>query len=912
MSTYEASYKSLLQGVSQQLPQERLPGQVTSQINMMSDPVTNVRRRPGVEFKHTWEWTDSTDSSVAAWFTDIAGSRMHVLLDTNSGNIRMLNEQFVEEASLDASAYLYNSDLSKVRAVSMGNELFIANCAKLPKVTYVDTVPNPANSGFFYISAGAFSKNYNASLVYAGGSVTASYTTPSGTGAGDAALSTPEYIAQQLFAQLNGTTFTDVRVLSTQVEKDGSGGGSAPAYGSAVYQKNTGSPLAPTWVTQTLPIDVPASDVTGGLTALLYTDTTPYVPPPRGIGGLGVIRRNRFRFTFQVKVLDVWQATVYTTNWIDVPRYPVNASHTNYQYRRGLQTTVYTDVATVSGAPAYFIVRTGPYVFATQSGGLTINTDVGTGFMLASKTGAVSDAGNLPARLPTAADGYIVRVGLGKSPQYFRYEADTAEWIETGAYGSISGIVDAPISIIWNGTAWALNTDAFEGRLAGDDVSNEMHEWITNGITGMGTYQGRLAILSGPMVSLSASNKPRRFFRSTVTSILSSDSIEVGASMNSAAAYEWAIPFQKDLLLFSKAYQAVIPSGNAAITPSTATVVPTSGHEVDTLSSPVVMGRTLMYSSPKSKDFFGMLEMVPSNYTDSQYISQDSTPHLPKYMAGRCRFAVSSGVASMGIFGSTGDKNALIIHEYHWDGDTKVQQAWHQWSFKYPIATAYFASDVIVVVFVLDETAIIGVIDPRAGIVNAESEHIPFLDLNMTVPIVDNVITPPAWMLPFINDLVAVVPSGLSAGSVVGTTVVGATLVTVPSYANGAVKLGLPYYSGIIPSPPVVRDYNEGVIHTGKASILRFMIGTSNSSEFKVNIDDAYQDYEEYIVPTLTWDNPEFQLGHALSGEHVVSVVPCRTDLRSTGLEIYTEGTGELNVTSLEYVAKFNPKIKRK
>ena len=79
--------------------------------------------------------------------------------------------------------------------------------------------------------------------------------------------------------------------------------------------------------------------------------------------------------------------------------------------------------------------------------------------------------------------------------------------------------------------------------------------------------------------------------------------------------------------------------------------------------------------------------------------------------------------------------------------------------------------------FVLDETAIIGVIDPRAGMVNAESEHKPFLDLNLTLPIVDNVITPPAWMLPFINDLVAVVPSGLSAGSVVGTTVVGATLV---------------------------------------------------------------------------------------------------------------------------------------
>lgn len=51
MSTFESSYKSLLQGVSQQIPSERLPGQLTSQLNMLSDPVTGLRRRPGVEFK---------------------------------------------------------------------------------------------------------------------------------------------------------------------------------------------------------------------------------------------------------------------------------------------------------------------------------------------------------------------------------------------------------------------------------------------------------------------------------------------------------------------------------------------------------------------------------------------------------------------------------------------------------------------------------------------------------------------------------------------------------------------------------------------------------------------------------------------------------------------------------------------
>ncbi len=774
MSTYEAAYKSLLQGVSQQLPEARLPGQLTSQVNMVSDPVTNLRRRPGVLFRKSWAWATTYEHALG-WFTDIAGSRVHILLNTNTGNIRILNENFVEEASLHAGAYLTNADPTRIRATSVGNEFFLCNVDKSPVVQYGPTGQNPANSGFFYLVSGAFSKGYNVNIVHGGGVITATYTTPSGTGSGDAALATPEYIAEQLSTQLAGR-----------------------------------------------------------------------------------------------------------------------------------------------GDPTLFVQRDGPYVFVSRPGGISVNTSVGSGFMVASKSGVVRSTGDLPARLPSAADGFICRVGTADSPQYYRYRHLTTEWGETGAWGSPSSITNVPISILWNGTAWALNTTAFGGRNAGNDDSNELHEWMTSGITGMGTYQGRLVLMSGPLVSLSASNKPRQFFRSTVSSLLNSDAIEVGAGMNSAAAYEWAIPFQKDLVLFSRTYQAVIPSGNSAVTPATATVVPTSAHETDTTSSPITLGRTLMYCTPKSEDFFGAMEMIPSNYTDSQYVSQDSTPHLPKYMGGRCRFAVSSGVASLALFSPSGDPYSLAVHEYHWDGDSKVQQAWHQWTFEYPIACAYFASDVVVLAFIQNGHIVLGTVDPRAGALNASSERRPFLDLNVSASIVDNTVTIPAWMLsfdPLIRDkLKLVLVTGALAGEEVGF-VNGATantLTTVLSHPSGTVGIGIPYYSGVIPSPPAVKDYNEGTIHSGKATLLRYMVGTKNSSEFKVTVTDAYSTGEDLAVPTLSLSSPELELGRGLYADTSISIVPCRTDLRSTAMEVSTEGTGELNITSLEYVAKYHPKIKRR
>ncbi len=772
MSTYEAAYKSLLQGVSQQLPEERLPGQLTAQVNMVSDPVTNLRRRPGVVFRKSWAWASADYEHSLGWFTDIAGSRVNILLNTNTGNIRILDEQFNEEASLNGGAYLINADPTRIRASSVGNEFFLCNVDKQPVVQYGTAGPNPANSGFFYVVSGAFSKGYSVVIVHGAGSITASYTTPSGTGSGDAALATPEYIAEQLYTKL------------------------------------------------------------------------------------------------------------------------------------------------VSGDPSLFVQRDGPYVFITRAGGISVNTSVGTGFMIASKSGVVRSTGDLPARLPQAANGFICRVGTGGSPQYYRYSHLTTEWTEVGAWGSPTRITNVPISLRWNGTAWALNTESFVGRNAGDEDSNELHEWMTYGITGMGTYQGRLVLMSGPLVSLSASNKPRHFFRTTVSSLLNSDPIEVGAGMNSAAAYEWAIPFQKDLVLFSRAYQAVIPSGNTAVTPSTATVVPTSAHETDTTSIPITLGRTLMYCTPKSEDFFGAMEMIPSSYTDSQYVSQDSTPHLPKYMGGRCRFAVSSGVASLALVAPSGDPYSLIVHEYHWDGDKKVQQSWHQWTFEYPIATAYFASDVVVLVFVQNGQVVIGTIDPRAGALNAQSERRPFLDLNVSLSIVDHVVTLPGWMLTFdpaiAGKLGLVSLTGALAGEPVGFTVNGGTLRTVLSHPSGTVGIGVPFYSGVIPSPPVVKDYNDQTIHSGKATLQRFMIGTKNSSEFKVTVTDAYSTGEELAVPTLSWSSPELELGRGLFADTSTSIVPCRTDLRSTAMEVSTEGTGELNITSLEYVAKYHPKIKRR
>jgi predicted small integral membrane protein len=777
MSTFESSFKSLLQGVSQQIARERQPGQVTAQENMLSDPVTNVRRRPGAEFKFSLSSAGATASNIKAIYTDIANYTVHVVVNTSSGTVTVMDKLYATLATLTDS-YLIAADSKSIQLATVGDEIFMLNKEKQPTQSGVGTGIAPDKRGMFFIAAGAFSKAYVVSITTSMGTITATYSTPTGAAAGDAALATPVHIATQLSTAL-------------------------------------------------------ASQVTAvGLKAPAQIES--------------------------------------------------------YIYLESLGT-------------------------ATN---VTVNSSTGSAYIMVSKDSYFTVEGNLPAQLHATADGWIVRVGDIRTPKYFKYVSSRTAWLESGDYNSPTTLASMPISLVRTGAVWALDNAAYEGRLAGDDLSNPPPRFIEHPITGVGAYQGRLVLLCGSQILMSASSKPRRFYRSTITSILDSDPIAVGASANTSAAYEYAIPFQKDLLLFSGKYQALIPSGNTAITPRTATCVLTSAYSADMTSSPVTLGRTLMYPTPRSEDFFGVLEMVPSSQVDSQYVSGDSTAHLPKYLGGKCRFSVASSTAGAVLFAPSGDDHSLIVHEFTWDGDKKVQQAWHRWTFPYAVSCAYFANELIVLLLVNDGKVVGCTIDPRVGVLTFASGRKPFLDLHSQGTIVDNLLDLPAWLLAFdpaaASKITLTVRTGPMAGEKVGYSVEGTKLRTVRSWPTGDVSIGYPYRSVLSPSTPVIKDTNDVIISTSKTTLLRYVISTANSSEYEVQVRDAHNpDEVAQDVGTLYWSSNDLSPGKAAYAPESSAVVPCRTNVNSTTMVISTSGTGELNVVSLEYLLKFNVKYKR-
>lgn len=791
MSGYEGAYSTILQGVSQQLPKMRLTGQVTAQDNMISDIVTNVRRRPGLTYRASFDLPGEDHTSIRAWETDIAGHRVHVFVGTKTGRLKIVSEDFLSELLNVENAYLVAPRAQSIRGTTVGDDFFLLNTAQQPAAgPPAEKNFTPDRQGFYYVRSGAFSKTYTVTVTLTGGATASTtFITANGQTAGDALLATPEKIAENLEA--NGrAAFLAIGVVSEVV-------------GAFVY---------------------------------LYTNSDTIL-------------------------------------------------------------------------------------------GLSVATASGSSYILASGNSKVRLEADLPQLLPAKADGYVMAVGEQKTYRYYRYISDRKEWLECGIWNSPASMVNMPLSLTFRTVpkdpggpvGWMVNDTPYEGRLAGDDETNPSPLFLSaRKPSGLGSFQNRLVILAGSTVYMSASDNSRRFYRSTVTSLVEKDTIAVGSSANSSAEYEYAVPFQKDLLLFSKKYQALIPSAGQAVTPRTATVLLTSAYSVDTLSEPVPVGRTLLFSAPRSSDYFGFMEMVSSQYTDAQYVANDATAHLPKYMGGQCRFGVASSVASMVMFAPSRDPNSLIVYEYSWDGDTKVQQSWHTWRFRYPIAAAYFSNETVNIIFVQNGKLVTCTMDPRQGVLSFASTRRPFLDFNGEIQVVGNKCTVPAWLMQFDPDCASSVAlsvaSGPLAGEAVGVVAVdGNVLTTVRSFPEGEVSFGFRYRSLLSPTPPIAQDHNGIKIESAKLTILRFGVSTQNSSEYRVLITDSTsEDVEALDQATLRFCSTELELGQARYGVASRAVIPARTDADTTTLSLYTEGTGELNFTGLDYTGRFNTRIRRR
>lgn len=776
MASLDSSVKSLLQGVSQQVPSERLDGQVSAQLNMLSDPVDGMRRRPGLRLLTSGLGSGLSTDDVFCTAVDVGDATVQVVVNCTTGRLQVFDASWAAVADTTLS-YLVADSAAQIYTASLRGWLYICNTAMTPtKVTDKTGFQDPNKTGFAFVKTAAYSKVFNLTVTIDGTAHTVTYTAPTGANSGDAALTTPEYVMGSL---------------------------------------------------------------ANSLVALAI--------------------------------------------------------------------------------PGLSINQSGAYVYLATTGDLlTVSSDSGDTYLIGSNASRVSVVGNLPAQLPAYADGILCAVGTNpKTAVWYEFDYDTMAWNESGDYESASGLTNMPIRLSLDG-AYTVETPTYEGRNSGNDDSNEDPAFITDGVTGFGAFQGRLVILCGGTVCMSASGKPLRWWRSTVTELLIADPISIYSGAATTTEFTHCVQFNKDLLLFSKTCQAVIPSGNAVITPSTAQIVITSGYATTTKVQPIVAGRSLLYFAPRSEGYTSVLELVPSNTTDSQYTTNDISAHLPTYLAGEARLAAAGTTSNYVVLGCETNPKTLYVYQYLWGSDQKQQTAWHSWTLPYDVAQVWFVRDAIYVGMVLDGTLAIAAIEPQA-IKTVGSLTRPFADLYPTagVTVSNLTVSVPPHLRTAVSagyELIMQYASGDMAGERVGIDAVNTaawTLTLARNTPDGTYMLGVRFTSELSPTPPLMRDQNGKAIGTSQTVLTRWEMGVVNTGLFHARVETTRGVLTDIDFNGLLWASPELLPNAPTVIGTGRAIVPVRAPTLDTSTVFSTDGEHDLNITSLEYVLQYHQRRRR-
>ena len=787
MAVVESAYGSLVQGVSQQHPAAQQPGQVQGMLNMLCDPVTGPRRRPGAQLVATLGSPGYIRAhQVRCWVAEIGGTDHLIVLYPGvaagmNGTVIVYSMDFKEQARF-TDDYLGALDTANIDIATLRGDLWILNRERKPalqKDAPSASRPNPAQCGFFWVKSAAFSKTYTVSIKahVADGDVAVphefSYTTPDGTHDGDADKATPSAIVGGLFAAIQafdwgGVTFNEAAVT--------------------------------------------------GAFAALHSNS--------------------------VVSLQVQQRTGDT--------YMGASGHMNFR--------------TVSELPSSMA--------SAQSQSWTVS--VGT---------------------------------TNENLQYYRWDNATGTWIECPQWGTEGQLLYMPRRLRYN-TAGQIEFQSprFEARLAGDDENNPLPAFLTEGfgLTGIASYQGRLVLMAGNRVNLSDSENATLFTRTTVTSIVDSDCIEIGSGSLNSATFRYATQYNKDLILWSGAHQAVLPGGGAVLTPRSAYLVSTGTAVVNLGVEPQAVGRWLLYSSPSALACYGFGGLYPSDYAASQYILAPLTEHLPTYFDRPPSFFVSAGNTGMAVCGS-GD-GGLWVYQYLWQGNQLVQSAWHRWEFHVAVENAFFYRDALYLLFNDGANLRVGRIEYRRWDTLPQGGHLdnPFLDLAEQLQWNGAV-----WAKPHSAAAVIRGNYALACRSGHSTDAAGEPLaVTDTPDLNlldgvncepGMYWVGQLFSSTLTPTPPVVKDQQGRAQGEDNTRLLSYKLQLRNSGEVTCRVTDLDQIRPDYPVNTVRWAGKELQLMRSLVTANSTVQCPVHVLARNSNVTFASLSTRELNLVNLTY-----------
>jgi len=191
-------------------------------------------------------------------------------------------------------------------------------------------------------------------------------------------------------------------------------------------------------------------------------------------------------------------------------------------------------------------------------------------------------------------------------------------------------------------------------------------------------FQNRLGFVADENVITSQDGEYFDFYRSTATSLRDTDPIDVAVTSERVSILNFAVPFNRTLLLFSDQSQFVL-EGGGTLTPQTVSVAQATAFESLTNVRPVGVGQFVYFPVPRGS-FSGLREYFVQEGNE-QNDALDVTSHAPRYLPRSLTQLAASSSEDTLVCLASGQTNAMWIYRFFFNNEGKLQSAWSKWEF---------------------------------------------------------------------------------------------------------------------------------------------------------------------------------------------------------------------------------------
>ena len=349
-----------------------------------------------------------------------------------------------------------------------------------------------------------------------------------------------------------------------------------------------------------------------------------------------------------------------------------------------IATEVYNDLVAWGGA-GFTFTRVGSVIHISCTSDFTIRCEDGfnNGAMVALKD-QVQKFQDLPAN--AGINNFAVEVIGDKQTGFDNFwvkfdSAGSGAWRESIEPGTRLGLTNStlPHTLVRNGDGTFTFAPAVWGqRTCGTLDSNPDPSFTGRKITDVFFYRNRLGMLADESVIFSEASEFFNFYRTTVTELLDSDMIDVSVSHTKVATLNYAMPFNRQLLLFSEQTQFVLEAQDL-LTPKTISIKAATEFENDSAVKPAVVGKNVYFAVQKDA-YTGLREYYPVDEVTGVYDSVEVSAHAPTYVPRGVYKIAPCLTEDLVVMLSTQERSSLWIYKFFFNDKEKLQSSWSKWT----------------------------------------------------------------------------------------------------------------------------------------------------------------------------------------------------------------------------------------